>query len=379
MIPGILDRYILKSFAIAYGIWVSTVLGFYLIVDAFNHLGSFSEAEHPVSAVLRYYAYHLPLIFQRLAPFILLLAAIFAVTWLNRQNELVPMLSSGRSSARVLAPIFAAAIAITLGCVAIQEVLMPSLRGIADDLTSRSRRRGKAEDAPGPINDGAGGTLRVLHYHVGEQSFDGGHYSRRVDGVTVEEIYAARGRWIEDEGGDGAGRWLLEAGFSVPVDGVGELEADAQGRLAVIPIPDEGLVLETDIRPEELAFALGDAVTASTAEIWAVASRRPGLRHLRLLAHARVAYPLSGIVLLLVGLPFAARPDTRDVYQAVLLCLVVSGSYFFCDFVFQDLALQGRISERLGGWFAPIAFAMIGLLGGVELGFRSRRAVATSV
>lgn len=364
---GILDRYLLRSFVVAYLIWACAVLGFYVVVDAFGNLSDFADAASPAGIAFSYYCFHLPLIYHRLAPFVLLLAAIFTVTRLNRQSEIVPILSAGRSLARTLLPIFAASLAITGLAVAIQEVVIPRQRALGREV---NEQLGEDPESPRPLVDATGSTLKLQSYDSEALTMAGIHFTRRQAGAIVEEVYAARG--IYQALGDGAdearrgGHWLLHGGFALVIAEGGEPARRPSGELSLEAIPEAGYRLETDIAPRDIEFTLGDSTTASTWEIWDVAQRRPGLRHLSVQVHARLAYPLSGLVLLLVGLPLAARPDVRNVSSTVFLCLVVSAAYFFCDFFFQDLALHARVPEAVGGWSAPLLFAAIAIVGNVE-------------
>src|SRR5262249_27142006 len=84
-------------------------------------------------AVVNYYGYRIPQIFDRLCEPIVLLAAMFTVAWVQRNNELLPLLSAGVSTRRVVRPVLFTA-CLMLGLSALnQELVIPQ---IADRLLS---------------------------------------------------------------------------------------------------------------------------------------------------------------------------------------------------------------------------------------------------
>src|SRR5437764_8961061 len=77
-----------------------------------------------------YYAVQITFIFDRLSEAIALLAAMFTIAWVQRNNELLPILSAGSSTRRVVLPVLLGACAMTLVNVANQEFLIPTLGSI---------------------------------------------------------------------------------------------------------------------------------------------------------------------------------------------------------------------------------------------------------
>src|SRR5262249_30195105 len=56
-----------------------------------------------------YYGYRVSQIFDLLSEAIVLLAAVFTVAWMQRNNELLPLLSAGVSTRRVVMPVICSA------------------------------------------------------------------------------------------------------------------------------------------------------------------------------------------------------------------------------------------------------------------------------
>ncbi len=71
---------------------------------------------------MSYYGYKIPKIFDQLCEVIALLAGMFTVAWMQRNNEQVPLLSAGVSTRRIVTPV--------LGC----ACMMLSLAGLNQEL-----------------------------------------------------------------------------------------------------------------------------------------------------------------------------------------------------------------------------------------------------
>src|SRR5438105_1458540 len=125
----ILDRSLFRAYLQAYLICLVSLLSLYVVVDLFMNLEDF--AHHGLEAVLRhvltYYGYKVIQIFDRLSEPIVLLAAMFTVAWIQRNNELMPLLSAGVPTRRVIRPVLiGAAVMLGLG-VANQEFVIPRI------------------------------------------------------------------------------------------------------------------------------------------------------------------------------------------------------------------------------------------------------------
>ena len=130
-----LDRMVLTSFFRSYVIVWTSLLSLYVVIDLFTNIDTFGKAgggvRGVVEHVLRYYGYQIALIFDRLAEAITLLAAMFTVSWMQRNNELLPQLSAGIPTRRVIRPVLlGAAVTLSFGPLN-QELVIPR---IADQL-----------------------------------------------------------------------------------------------------------------------------------------------------------------------------------------------------------------------------------------------------
>src|SRR5262245_48912909 len=103
---NLLDRLLVSNYLKSYFFCLASLLGLYIVVDLFTNLDDFTHHNQGLWTATRaigmYYAYRIPQIFDRLCEPIVLLAAMFTVAWVQRNNELLPQLSAGVPTRRVV-------------------------------------------------------------------------------------------------------------------------------------------------------------------------------------------------------------------------------------------------------------------------------------
>src|SRR3954451_17599948 len=127
----ILDRERYRQFFKAYVICFTALVGLYIVIDAFSNFDEFSKrAEGAVemfSIMGRFYLIHMSQFYDRLCGVIGMMAAIFTVTWMQKNNELLAMLAAGVSTQRVIRPVWISALLVSALAVVNQELIMPPL------------------------------------------------------------------------------------------------------------------------------------------------------------------------------------------------------------------------------------------------------------
>jgi lipopolysaccharide export system permease protein len=139
-----LDRMALLSFFRSYAIVWTSLVSLYVVIDLFTHLDAYVNRPGGFPAVARhiimYYGYRLPQVFDLMAEPIALLAATFTVSWMQKNNEMLPQLSAGIPTRRIIRPVLIGA-AVTIAFAPLNtEFLIPA---VADELmTSRDDPEG---------------------------------------------------------------------------------------------------------------------------------------------------------------------------------------------------------------------------------------------
>src|SRR5205809_6093545 len=125
----LLDRTLFFAYLRAYLFVLVSLLSLYVILDLFTNIEDFAQHVHGLPAVMehiaKYYGYRVMQYFDRLCEAITLLAAMFTVAWMQRNNELLPLLSAGVPTRRVVRPVMSGVLVMLAAALANQEFLIP--------------------------------------------------------------------------------------------------------------------------------------------------------------------------------------------------------------------------------------------------------------
>lgn len=380
----ILDRERYWAFFKAYVICFIALVGLYVVIDAFANLDEFSEVSGGVKlfrTMGRYYLVRLSLFYDRLCGVIVMMAAIFTVTWMQRNNELLAMLAAGIGTKRVIRPVLIGALLVNSLAVANQEWVMP---GIAEEVQKPPDDDGKRslvlfrsrEDLRGVVinggKEGDRGTKTVTHFSATLPVALLG---------TLGGLQAKQARYIaEDEPGDWPlkGGWLLRGATLTPPD----------APIDVPPVEQRWLVR---LGPEELkryppplgnlpelagdAFFLRTNVTfsavtrdrqwfryASTPVLMGALvdpANEPEKLDIAVFLHGRILRPMLGMTLLFLGLPLVLGGDGRNMFVNLGMSLGTAALFYVACYVTQYLGDNGVLAAELAAWLPLIGFGTL--------------------
>jgi lipopolysaccharide export system permease protein len=362
----LLDRMLVYSYVKAYLICLTSLLSLYVVVDMFTNMDDFTQGHGSLGGVLhhivKYYGFQIPVIFDRLCEMIVLLAAMFTVAWVQRNNELVPLLSAGVSTQRVVRPVlFSACVFLGLS-VANQEFLIPRLGNAV--MFSRDDPDGERDlgvngsyEPNGVLLAGEKATRKDMMVYRFTCSLPGD-----IAQGNILMLQAAEARYVppgNDPRQKRTGGWLLTGTTPAelpdwPRDGVLE------------PITPGTYFLHTSEVNFEVATR-GNKwfYRASTwrllCELLKTDSNR--LASMAVLFHKRLTRPILGVLLVFLGLSVILRDQNRNVFISAGMCLVLCAVFFAADFGCKHLGEKEFLSPALAAWlpvlvFGPLSFAM---------------------
>ncbi|MFG0316445.1 MAG: LptF/LptG family permease [Planctomycetota bacterium JB042] len=341
-----LDRYVSSYFISSYGICLLFFLGMFVLIDLFGKSEEILENASKLSGMgfsvselmLQYYGLMLPFIFLQVAPFVTVMAAMFALTRLRRTNELVPMIVAGRSIFRVVAPIFVFAFLLAVLMGLVQQYVAP---GLAD-----SRERVKELLFEGRTERLIDGRFRCgENRYVFVRDYDA---NRRVIGsfdVSVLDSEEPPTLGADAVWDDAERRFV----YSVEVE-------DGEG----------GTVVERRTLPESLTPQLVESqergpydLSYSQAEFL---FGRTGQAKWKVLLHYHLTFPLSNVLLLLLGLPFVLNQHSRSLLLGMVISILICAAYFAFDAVMRNLGDKDVLHPVLAAWFGVIFFGSLGVV-----------------
>jgi lipopolysaccharide export system permease protein len=347
-----LDRYVARVFLSSWVVSVVLFMGLFGVVNFFSNIGDLVEhvdsVGEGIGLIARLYAYKSPSIFVQVAPFVMLMSALFTLLRLQRHNEFMAMVLTGRRSARILVPIFVMT-ALCMGIVVVaQEQIVPEFSMQREQLEARIDRGGEEWVIPRiTMKDANDWVINFRGFHV--------------EAGRVEKLHAS--------GRDALGRNAMTYGENAVFDiaaggwrlGDGRREVrDADSAKPSIVV--EASFFQTDIGPQDLLVDYREPFDLNYAEVLDRSERYPHSPSYRLLRHYHITYPLSIMLLVVLGVPFVlkrrARSNLLGVGLSILLCL----AYLIVDMVARDMGNRGFLSPVIAAWFPVILAGSLGVV-----------------
>ncbi len=363
---GTIDRYVLRLYVKVLVICFLSLTGLFIIIDAFNNLDellALGEKQGSLVAVLgEYYGARALAFFDRTSALMALVAATFAVTSMQRTNELSALLAAGIPKVRVVSPLIGGAIVVALLAGVNRELVIPRFR---EKLTRDAQDlQAGAKDELTPRFDNRTDILLAGVYVVrGERRIIDPAFRLPLGVGKFGSQLKAQDAYYHDPRGDRPGGYLLK-GVTQP-ENLGEIDSLVVDDHPVVFSPKDTAWLEDDqcfvvsnVTFEQLAAGDAWQQYSSTAELIA-GLHNPSLdfaADVRVAVHARMVQPLLDVTLLLLGLPVVLARESRNVFLAAGQCVLVMAGFFIV--VMACHALGGYLFRPdLAAWFPLLVFA----------------------
>lgn len=362
----ILDRQLIFNYVKSYVVCLTSLMGLFIIVDLFMNLDNFQESQKGgllsfLAFVGTYYASKATLIFDRLSEAIVLMAAMFTIAWMQRNNEILPLLSAGVSTRRIVLPVLVAACAMVSLAVFNQELVLPEIDPVL--VEHRGDAKGEKElDVKGGYESNGihlSGT-RAFKKEMTVKDFTVVFPNKiEFEGLPPLQAKEAKYRPAGYNGREHAG-WEL-FGVNPPT-----LPSwNRKDGLLENPVPGKYF-----LRTNEIDFR-----TATRAKNWAqfvathaLLDEMARIDHSKLstvavLFHSRITRPLLGMLLVFMGLSIILRDQNRNVFISTGLCLILCALFFLIGFACRFLGDHDHVAPVIAAWlpvliFGPLSFVM---------------------
>jgi len=364
---SIMDRYLLRQFLRAFLIGYLSLTGLYVVFDLFTNLDEFLRCGQKVggvaSFVAQYYGYKTILFFDRTSGPLCLVSAMFLVALLQRHNEMTALQAAGISRVRVLRPIFFAAVALSLLAAVNRETLMPCFRY---ELARRPQDPlGDQPQSIQPRYDGQTDVLMTGKYsYADEQRIEEPQFLLPPLLRQYGKQITAENAYYKPPSGDRPGGYLcvgvreprnLESRPSLLLDGRPVLITPHDAPQWLKP---HECFLVSDVDFEQLAGGDSFKQFSSTAQLIR-GLRNPSLSFgadVRVTIHARFVQPLLDLTLLFLGLPLVVHRESRNVFLAMGMCLILTTTYSLVVIGTQHLGAMLLLSPPLAAWLPLMIF-----------------------
>jgi lipopolysaccharide export system permease protein len=376
----IIDRYLLRQFLQTFLICFISLTGLYVVIDGFANLEEFIDHGQQHGGLLKvmgeYYGYRSLSFFDTMSPILTLTAAMFTVTWIQRHQELTAIEAAGIPKARVIRPIIAATIAISLFSALVnREVLIPRVRHHlshnAQDLGGQSGKPliPRYDNETDILLGGSGAKTYANEQRIWRPDF---YLPPGLDRYGTR-VAAENAFYQPPAAGRSGGYWFKNVEFPYGLQEQPSLSFD--GREVLLTPKDHSWLapnecfVASNISFEHLE---GGAAWRRFSSTYGLVR---GLRNRsldfgadeRMAIHSRFVQPLLDVTLLFLGLPLILSRSNRNVFVAIGLCLLLVSAFMAVVMGCKYLGSSYWLEPASAAWlplmiFVPCAVALSGPL-----------------
>jgi lipopolysaccharide export system permease protein len=346
----IIDRLLVRSYFKSYFGSLAALLSLYIVVDLFTNLDAFTRTPGLKAAVERitnYYAVHIPGIFDKLSEVIVLLAAMFTIAWMQRNNEQVPLLSAGISTWRIIVPVLVCACVMLSLATLNQELLVPR---IANELAK------DRDDPDGEKYLPVKGAYEPNKIHIsGERAIRRDLKVQKFLCVLPEGLgdrlhLQAEEAFYRQGSGPRRGGWEL----------VRAVPSNAEAVPGILEVLDTGhyFLYTREVDFEAVTRSPNWFTMVSTWRLYEELNKSDarGLAAVAVLFHTRLTRPLLGLVLVVMGLSVILRDQNRNVFISSGLCLVLCAVFFAACYMSKTAGDYEYVSPAAAAWAPVLVF-----------------------
>lgn len=347
----VLSRYLALAFLRVFGTALGAAASLYVIIDMFDRVGEVLPFSPAWTSLVSYFLFKLPKIVFDIFPAASLLAALVSVSLLSRNREIVAMRACGMSDRRIARPIVAAAFLLSLGALAWSEMVVPVAasrsRWLWDVELKQKVYRG-VFDAASLWFQGERGFVHIRLYDAGDRVISGLTLYESNDSFELQRIFEVESMtWQED-------RWISSAGLVKDLAGRDEVRVRplARGEFEMAEDPEN--LAARKRKPEEFSFRQLRALIAQ------LEARGLGADEYLVDLHHKLAWPFSGLVVALLGVPLALRAGpAAGLAVGTALGMVVGFAYWIVTGLALSAGRTGGISPVVAAWAANTLFSAV--------------------
>jgi len=356
----ILDRYLLWQFLKSWVIALGSFIVVFVIIDFFEKIGGYIDRGTPAAVVARLYLYQIPYFAMVVMPVSMLLAALFSIGRISRDNELTAMLASGRPLLRVLLPVFVLGLFISWGSYHFNDVAVTRSNTLLEEWQAidEGEKRGKRAENKDRIKQvlkrGEDGTL----YWGGTYSVKGQSFTdlaaMRFDGPHLLELTAAeQGIWTGET-------WMLKDGVRRSIArNDSTLSEGRHSRFESSSLTGPVLIPEDFQREEKKP----EAMEYNELKRHIERASRSGENVERMLVdlHIKTSYPMANFIIVILGAALSATRRRISLASGFGWTVGLAFIYILLLRLGLSLGHSQIFPPLLAAWVANILFLAVGL------------------
>ena len=354
----LIDRYLIRSFLLPLVYCLLAFLILFIAYDLTDHIGYFYDRNIAPETVVRYYLYMVPIVLSQSMPFGILLALLYCLGNLSRNNEIIAMRASGITLFRIVQPYLVIGI-LMYGCTfVLSEMFVPEARRLSGQIVETPTSFRSALEAKGVAklltfvnaSDDRSWTVRQLSV-----------MSNLAENVEITTFAHSRNRKTS----------RIEARTAEYTPGLGWCFYDVT---LIRYLPDGTATPARKFRkllmrsfretPHDIASTQNDPEVMTFRELIRgvrfTSEDSDFVMKLNMERHRRIAGPAACFVFVLLAVPFGVFHTRAGMIKGVITSILLCLGYYLIASFFISLGQKGMVLPVLAAWLPNVLFFGVG-------------------
>jgi lipopolysaccharide export system permease protein len=340
---------IFVSYLRNYAIVFICLMTLYVILDLFTNLNDFANNKNGFGSVVLhivgYYSVQTTVIFNALCEAITLLAAAFTIAWMQRSNELLPQLSAGVPTQRVIRPVLLGVVLTSALGPVNTEILIPR---VADMLTvpRDDPQRLKPTQVRGSYDQ------NTKEHFVGAEAYRNDlkvmqfEYTSNAESSSgLVHLTAAEAVYVPPSHEKLSGGWKL-------YNTKPETPSVTLPENITLIVPGQYFLKTNDIDFDAVTRRTTWFMYAPTSKLWELLQKPESGRQspIAVLFHMRLTKPIAALLMVFLGLAVILRDQNRHVFISAGYCLIVMAMFYVLTLGAKYLGDHDILPPPLAAW-----------------------------
>ena len=349
----LIDRYLIKAFLKVLFWSILAFIAIFLLVDLFDHLDNFLDDNARIVSVFRYYLFKLPLIIDLCLPIGMLLASLFTLGTLSKNNEFAALLSSGVSLARAGRSLLVLGLLMSMVALVFREYVVPYSSQHQDDVFKYEIEGKIRQDLKAKRNFtyiGQKGEVYIISaFRPKPPTLSGFSMEVFADSVMVRRVDAQRARW------DGK-KWVAKEGT---------IRTFKNGKEMVTPF-SEYRIEESNEKPADFSRREVDPENMNYFELarfaeWVGRNGGNPIPYRATMAN-KLAFPLVNLLMVVLGISLGAGRQKTTLWTGFGLTMGLAAAYWILMDFGLSLGKTGAMPVWASAWSPNILYGALGLI-----------------
>lgn len=354
----ILDKYILKEllgpFIFGVAAFSSIFIGSGTLYRIAQYITQYGAS---IPTVVKLFVFSLPEIIVLTFPMSMLLASLMSFGRLSSSSEIIAMKSGGISFYRLTAPVFAAALVVSLFSMVFSERVVPQSKEayntiIRNEIEKNTKPRSQEHIV---IKDVDKGNIERLTY---ARNFN--EENSTMNGITIQEF--ENNKLVRVQNAEKAvwqgNQWIMQNGVIHDLSTDGKVQRSMQFSKQIMPV---------EKNPKSIARAQKKAeeMTISELKQYIKALKREYVKASKYETelYQRITIPIASFVFAMIGAPLGLQPHRTSSSIGLGLSIIIIFIYYIVMTVFTALGQGGAINPLFAAWIPNL----IGIIAGIFL------------